>query len=287
VIVDGLDKKGLVQLSRLIGEELIMRPVGQERIVALEKDDPLMTGIGNHEFYREKRLTKKDAMDARFLHGDLPLKDDVLSSALIMDDVCGLTRWGSIYNGLTAEDHWKYILYYGDGPLKLEWKQPFEIHKVVVRESRHYKRMEEIALVIGDDEQNPLKVEVPREKRPHVFEFEPRKLRSVTLIPSKFKVIKQGPMGWDAVEVYRTLSESFRKKVVPLTRPAGIVKFPMGKGGILLNMMPLGDPLANRVFLQWLHNLGVPRGGKGKGRGIQDGPSIDLDGGDGDDDLGF
>ena len=66
-------------------------------------------------------------------------------------------------------------------------------------------------------------------------------------------------MGWDTVEICRTLPESFHKRVVPLTNPAGVVKFPMGKGGIVLNTTSVADTRGVRVLMQLLHNLGVGR----------------------------
>ena len=259
VLMQGLEKDAVGGLSRLIGEELILRPVGQERIILLARDDPLMTGLGNHELYWEEHMDKKAAEDARFLFGDRPLRDDVLTGALVYDDVCALARSGAVSNHLTSEDHWRYISYRGD-TLPLDWRRPFEIHRIVVRENRHYKRMQEIMLTLGDDEANPLRLEVPKQKRPHVFEFEPRKLRSITLKATKYVNVKpHGPFGWDTVEIYRTLPDSFRRKVVPLTRPAGLVKFPMGKGGLLLNLTSFEDHRGERVFMQLLHNLRVAR----------------------------
>ena len=137
--------------------------------------------------------------------------------------------------------------------------------------------MEEITLTLGDDTAHPLKMGIPRENEPHVFTFEPKELSSITLRASKFKVVRPGPMGWDTVEICRKLSDSFRRKVVPLTRPAGIVKFPMARGGILLNMMPLGDPSANRALRQLLHNLGVSVGQPGKSGADGPIPGLDLE----------
>ena len=265
VLMQGLAREAVPQLSELVGVELHYRPTGQERIVVARRGDPLMAGIGNHEFYWEQHLDEKAAEEARFLFGDRPLRDDVLTGAILYDDVCGLPRSSSVSNHLTSEDHWQYIRYGGD-TVKLDWREPFEIYKVVVRENRHYKRMEEIALTLGDDEGNPLRIEVPKEKQPLVFEFPPRKIRELTLKATKYKDVKpHGPFGWDTVEIFRTLSDSFREKVVPLTIPAGIVEFPMGKGGILLNMTSLEDKRGDRVLMQLLHNLGVARtqaGGK-------------------------
>jgi hypothetical protein len=277
VVLQGLDQQSFDALSRVVGEELIYRPVRQERITVVRRDEPLMAGIGNHEFYWEQKLDEKTATELNWLFGDMPLRDDVLTGAVLYDDVCALTGNVALSNGLTSEDHWKYIMYAGDDPIRLDWHRPFDIFKVVVRENRHYKRMEEIALTLGDDAANPLKLEVPKEKQPHVFEFPPRKLSAISLQATKFKKLAAyGPMGWDTVEIYRTLSDTFKQRVVPLTNPAGVVKFPQGKGGILLNMTSVKDPRGIRVFAQLLHNLGVGRGPATE----KDSPAIDLEGKD-------
>ncbi|MCY3024611.1 MAG: hypothetical protein NTW87_37025 [Planctomycetota bacterium] len=285
VVVQGLDQQAFDTLSKVVGEELIYRPVRQERITVVRRDEPLMAGIGNHEFYWEQKLDEKTATELNWLFGDMPLRDDVLTGAVLYDDVCALTGNVALSNGLTSEDHWKYIMYAGDDPIRLDWRRPFDIFRVVVRENRHYKRIEEIALTLGDDKAPALKVEVPKEKQPHVFEFPPRKLSAISLQATKFKnLAAYGPMGWDTVEVYRTVSDTFRQRVVPLTNPAGVVKFPLGKGGILLNMTSVKDPRGIRVFAQLLHNLGVGRGPVTE----KDSPAIDLEGKDrkrGDDGL--
>jgi len=284
VLMQGLHKEAVPQLSELVDVELHYRPTGQERIVVTRRDDPLMAGIGNDEFYWEQHMDKKAAEEARFLFGDRPLRDDVLTGAILYEDVCGLPRCSSVSNHLTSEDHWKYIRYGGD-TVRLNWRETFEICKVVVRENRHYKRMEEITLTLGDDEANPLRIEVPREKRPLVFEFPPRKIRELTLKATKYKDVKpHGPFGWDTVEIFRILSDSFREKVVPLTIPAGVVKFPMGKGGILLNMTSLEDKRGDRVLMQLLHNLGVARTQAGDKQAMMETALPGVTEGDDDDD---
>ena len=262
VLLCGIEKDALGALSKLVGAKLIYRPVRQERIVVLRRDDPLMAGIGNHEFYWIQKMDKETAIEARFLHGDRPLRSNVFTGTILYEDICGLARHGSVSNHLTSEDHWKYISYRGD-TLELNWRRPFEIHKVVVRENRHYKRMLEITLTFGDGAEQLIR-EVPGEKQPVVFEFPPREARSITLKATKFERTKPaGPFGWDTVEIFRTLSDSFRRRVVPLTRPAGVVKFPMGRGGIVLNMTSLEHKKGERVLMQLLHNLGAARAREG------------------------
>ena len=259
VLLCGIEKDALDHLSELVGARLIHRPVGQERIVVRRRKAPLLRGIGNHEFYWAKKMKRESAIEAKFLHGDRPLQDNVFSGAILYEDICALSGNRAVSNHLTSEDHWKYISYRGD-TLRLNWRRPFEIHRVVVRENRHYKRMQEIALTFGGQQKERLTRKVPLEKQPIVFEFAPRDARSITLRATRFKKTRSsGPFGWDTVEIYRTLPESFRQKVVPLTRPAGIVKFPMGRGGILLNMTSLEHRKGQRVLMQLLHNLGAGR----------------------------
>jgi hypothetical protein len=266
VLLCGLEKEALGALSQLVGAQLIFRPVRQERITVRRREDGLMRGIGNHDFYWIRQMDRKAAIEAKFLHGDRPLRSNVFTGAILYDDICALTGNAAVSNHLTSEDHWKYISYRGD-TLRLNWRRPFPIRRVVVRENRHYKRMQEIQLSFGDDPEAVLVRKVPEEKRPVVFEFRPRKVRSITLRATKFEKTKpSGPFGWDTVEVFRPLSDAFRGRVVPLTRPAGVVKFPMGRGGILLNMTSLEHRKGERVLMQLLHNLGVARAEAGGGR---------------------
>ena len=51
IVIQDIDSKSTGLLSKIVGEELIYRPVGQSRITVSRPEDPLMAGIGNHEFY--------------------------------------------------------------------------------------------------------------------------------------------------------------------------------------------------------------------------------------------
>ncbi len=280
VLINGLAGNAHGALSKTVGESLIVRPVGQERITVAAKSDPLMAGIGNHDFYREPNLTREQLLESKFLHGDAPLSSGVFSGAVVYRDVCPLTRFESLYNGLTSEDHWKYIAYRGRDPLTLNFRRPFTISRVVLRENRHYNWMQEIALTLGNDKKPTLVKQIPAVRRAITYEFKPRKVSSITLTPTKIKQLKGGPTGWDIVEIHRVLPESFTRRVVPLTRPAGIVKFPIGRGGIILNLLPLNHPMSQRVLLQLLQNLGVPRDEKKQAGGLlgdDDDGALNLD----------
>lgn len=272
LIIQDLDAGAVALLSRLVREDLILRKLRQERIQLTARTDPLMAGLGNHELYWEKQMDKKAAEEARFLFGDRPLRDDVLTGAIVYDDVAALSRNQAISNHLTSEDHWKYI-YYGGDTLKLNWRRPFPVYMVVARVNKHYKRIEELILMLDDDVEHKMRAKVPEDGGPITFRFPARPVRRITLKATRFVNVKPyGPFGWDTVEVYRSLSDSFRARVVPLTRPAGLVKFPMHEGGILLNMVSLADKRGERVLMQLLHNLGVPRTGPGGKRALMEDP---------------
>lgn len=259
ILLQGLAPKALADLGKIVGEPLIMREVGQERCTVADRSEPLMAGLGNEDFYWDKKMSEEKAKEVFFLFGDMPLMSGVFSGAIVCDDVCGLTGDSLLSNGLTSEDHWRYIAYRGDEPVKLDWGQPFPINKVVVRVNRHYKKIAELTLALDGDVKNAKSLPVSKVRGvPTVFEFPPMETRNLTLTASK--ITSGGLSGWDTVEIYRVLPESFKQKVIPLTRPAGIVKFPMGKGGILLNMTTVAETKGDRVLMQLLNNLGAPRG---------------------------
>lgn len=287
LLLQGLQPEAVGDLGEVIGVPLILRPVGQERCVITARNEPLMAGLGNEEFYWDQKMNEEKAREACFLFGDMPLRSGVFSGALVGADVCGLTGETSLYNGLTSEDHWKYIMYNWAPDLTLNWHQFFPIAKVVVTVNRHYRHMEELSLTLGDDKAGALVQPVSHERGvPVVFELKPpRAARTLNLKPTKCS--KDGLSGWDLVEIHRVLPEGFAQKVIPLTRPAGIVKFPMGKGGILLNLTSLADPKGDRVLLQLLHNLGVPRGRAGGPGAASSEAEPGRGGGGGEPDLGL
>ncbi len=289
-----LDQYGTKELSKLIGEPLIWRPVDMERLVVINRDDPLMRGIGSADLHWYQRLTKEEYTECKWMHGDYPIEPNVFTGALIYDNICALAHNSGVANGMLSSDFWPYI-YYGGEQCKLNWRQPIVINKVTVREDRHYKRMQEITLTLDQDPSTAQKVNVPDEPEVLEFSFPPRKTTQLTLEATKYIDLRgHGPFNWEEVEIIRPLSDSFKRKVIPLSRPAGLVKFPMGNGGILLNNLAVREPLGQRAFIQFLYNMGITRPAvsvEGKAKS-SDGPDImDMmtDEGDDDDlmDLGF
>ena len=100
-----------------------------------------------------------------WLFGDRPLRDDVLSGAIVDEDICALTGNTLLCNGLTSDDHWHYSMYAGDGPIRLDWRRPIEDLQGGGGENRHYKRMEEITLTLDGDTAGAMKLAVPKERQ--------------------------------------------------------------------------------------------------------------------------
>ncbi|MCS7180591.1 MAG: hypothetical protein NZ891_04490, partial [bacterium] len=44
----------------------------------------------------------------------------------------------------------------------------------------------------------------------------------------------QNLVGIDIIEIYRKVDKIEKRELIPLTKPPGIIKYPKGKGGILL-----------------------------------------------------
>lgn len=257
LVLAGLDGRAVGPLGTLVDLPIIARPFRVERVTVEAREDPLMAGLGNHDVYWEESLTREEAEERRFLHGDRPIRGDVFSHVLVYDDIASLSGPHAVSNGLTARDHWKYILYTGRR-IGLRFPRRFPVKRVEVLVNEHYKRMREIALTLNGNEDDRLRQEVRGGRA--VFEFDERPVRRMHLEATEFTDLKgRGPFGWDLVRVIRTLPPRLAERMVPLTNPGGMVKFPMGEGGVVLCAVNRDEPKGKRVLMQLLHNLGVGR----------------------------
>ena len=174
---------------------------------------------------------------------------------------------GNMANGLRNNDFWHYISYLpaNGTTIKLDfgWPETFTHMNIWTNES--YFFLKDIEITFDDDPATATKLTLQPTSEKQPIEFGPRRARKITIktlscYPRRTRALT----GIDLVEIYRELPEGFNERVVPLAKPGGLVKYPIGKGGIVLNQVDyasrdLDENMAKKqsIYSNLLRNMGA------------------------------
>lgn len=192
------------------------------------------------------------------------------------DEIASFTTVGSLKegndfpltDGLIGQTFWRYTQYLsanGGEQVAMKLDRPETIKAVEIWQSDAYIWAKDIEILLDGKavKQFTLKNQIGWQ----VIEVPPTQAQQITLkLLSTYPPAKQVSnqlVTFDELRIRRELPSDFGKRVVPLTTPCGIVKYPMGKGGILLNQVrfdadDLPENLAKKKLLysSLLRNLG-------------------------------
>jgi beta-galactosidase len=175
-------------------------------------------------------------------------------------------------NGLTSADSWKFILYHD---LQREGTKPSwsgtlpkeeQIAGMSLVVNTHYRAITKLRVLLDNDRANPIILTVqPVAERKQEFTWPVRKCRTITLEPVEWTEAEKPVIGIDNITLTAQRPNDFNQRVVPLVNNGGLVKYPNGKGGILLNQLQWPEIEANpenathkrAVVATLLHNLGA------------------------------
>ena len=146
-----------------------------------------------------------------------------------------------VTNGLTNEDFWQYIHYVrseGDS-LRFRFGRPETITAIRIKPTAApYYFLKDVEIVFDEDKAHALKFTCQRVPGLQAVPMKPRRASTIT-----FNLLNHWPgesakgkplMGVDLIEIYRQMPAD---RIVVLTRPGGLAKYPIGKGGIFLNQI--------------------------------------------------
>lgn len=258
--------EGLADLNRLTGVRQIMRPFAAERVAIAIPRDPLASGLTLRDvaLYTGKSLVG-------FMHVDEPVKD-LFTYVVDYDEVGGFAklprptelgkpsdtapgvdhRPENLTNGFTADDFWTFAyminLDRGDAtriPFTFPREETFTGFSIILNVIYH--KATKLHLYF-DDDPNPVVLPARPTHDRQDFSFPGRKASKVTLeIAGWEKSGKANVAGIDNVWFKVERSDAFRRQVRPLFTVPGIVRYPMGAGGIVLNQVCLQETESNPV----------------------------------------
>jgi beta-galactosidase len=245
--------KGLPDFNRLVGCDHLLRPFRCEKVSLSPLGDPLASGLSQ----RDVSLSSGQRIFG--WQGDEFAADDVFTHIVSLENIApfmtgpgiegtSADRPDSIVNGFTGTEAWKYIRYYPmneDGsPQTPTWTLPREetLTGLSIVPNDHYWLMTKVKLVFNGDESTAQTIDLaPYEKGSNPrqdFTLKPVKARTVTFVPLEWKeAAERAILGIDNLWLRVERPQGWRDRVRPLLNVGGLVKYPRGKGGILLNQV--------------------------------------------------
>jgi beta-galactosidase len=270
----GLTPEGLANFHKVVGVSHVIRPFRLERVTLPGARDPLLSGLTARDVVLEgTELIYPWA-------GDRYPADNTFTYIVDLDDIAPFVKsakyahgWSQMTNGLTSADSWKFIFYHElKGDPHPKWSAEFpheeEVTDFSIILNVHYRRITKLRLLFDEDEAGAVTLDLkPGKELLQEFRITPaRKCRRITLEPLAYDdLAKQSTTGIDNIWIKVRRGEDYRKRVVPLLNIGGLVKYRIGKGGIILNQVrvlprepnPVNGPKKQNIVATLLRNLGA------------------------------
>jgi beta-galactosidase len=250
IMLWGLEPENLPLFNKLIGTQHVMREFRRERVRLLP--DSLSAGISSSDI---AQFT--DQVIAPW-SGQRNVSKDMFTYCVDGDDIAPFcfgtpnpnypeTNGGGPYtlvNGLFNADMWWYIDQMGYDPNKpvnelYTFNLPVasKIKTVNVWNNSNYDTVKDCDLRI--DGVSALKKELPNNNDPVSFDVNGADAKkTVGLFALSVRSRQNNKLvGLDEVQIIRELPGWYTNKVFPLVNNGGIVRYPRGKGGIILNQL--------------------------------------------------
>jgi len=242
LMVANLDADALAAFNTLAGFTHRMRPGRTERITLANPDDALLMGVSDRDVAQNSAEMIAPWMKL------YRVSDKVFTRVVDGADVAGFgkCRYPKITNGLTNDDFWHYVQYIkSDGEtVDVEYDRDETFTQFSIWSNPSYFFMKDVELVFDGKTAQAVKLQLKPEKDKQTFAITPpRKARKVSIVAKTHwprPSCKKDLMGIDNIELHRQLPAG-ATAVVPLSSPGGLMKYPIGKGGIILNQIDITE----------------------------------------------
>lgn len=261
LIAWGLTPEGLADFNRLVGIEHLLRPFELEHVTLASMRDPILSGVSVRDVAMESNerifpwVTTKYMADDAFTHiVDL---DEIGPFAEIPDAPVDKARRGdpswprNVFNGFDSHTAWKLIYYMsrkGPTQVMLKLPRPEAITRFSLVPNTDYAAARKVNLYFDADPEPVVLQTEPVAKRQD-FPLPPRTASLLTVELTDFSNDKP-TTGIDNLWIGVERNDAWRAKVKPLLNIGGLVKYPMGPGGLVLNQLRIGKTEINPVNAQ-------------------------------------
>ncbi len=246
----GLTPEGLEHFNRIVGVEHIIRPFRRERVTLSTPRDPLAAGITVRDVAMESAEKIFNWMGTKYMVDDeftcVVDLDRIERFALFGEATAGgeeraddpaAAQWNAI-NGFTSDDAWKLILYVtcAQPTVSFRLPRPETITDFSIALNTHYGIAQKVNLYL-DDAEEPVSFDVePKADRQDFHLDRPRKAQKITIELADFDKVGK-TTGIDNVWIKVRRTPEWYSRVKPLLNVGGLVRYPMGDGGLVLNQL--------------------------------------------------
>jgi beta-galactosidase len=287
LMVWGLEPSGLEEFNKLVGFEHLIRPFRLEKVTKAGTDS-LSAGLPagalqvmtNHKFHRHTGQTYRDW--------------NLFSYILDYRDVAPFAEWPepsyfghpgeatdytaaadnlplNMVNGMTEEDYWVYgfsIHLFDNDPTKwtIELPRRETLDEFSLVMNNIYHEVTQMRLVFDGDEDSALSLSLDTTGARQDFALDGRQARRITIELTEWNPRgSRDVIGVGNVWLTARRSEEFLRRVTPLVDPAGLMRYDVGQGGIVLNQVKIMDdePVAvnadkkRAILTTLLRNMGA------------------------------
>lgn len=269
LMVIGVTPESISYFNKLVGYEHMIRPFREEKVQFAPVRDPLTAGLSLSEVVMSSGRRIQE-----FNRDEWPV-DDAFQYIVDLDEVAPFARfpgpeyWGdpqtkgpgddtwplNMVNGFTADAHWRMIfsihLQKGD-PTSWEMELPRteEIIGFSIAPNRTYHEITRLSLTFDG-----------KSETEQVFDLTGTDRQDFAVQPVKATKIKLSLLSWnpkgtsdvigiDNLWIRAKRPADFTERVKPLLNIGGLVKYPIGKGGIILNQLHFKTDEKNPVNAQ-------------------------------------
>jgi hypothetical protein len=246
----GLTPEGLADFNRLVGVKHVLRPFELERVNLPALRDPILAGLTVRD------VTMESAEQMFPWAGDKYLVDDEFTHVVDFDDVAPFcefpgTKAGDLaaaraagpgwarnaVNGFTSADSWKLIHYMDTNKASVRLNLPREetIDRLSIVLNVHYAAATKLLVLFNDDPRPVVIATKPNAERQD-FVIGPRACRRLEIRLAEFNKVDK-TTGVDNLWLHVQRTGDWPQRVRPLLNIGGLVKYPMGAGGLILNQL--------------------------------------------------
>jgi beta-galactosidase len=291
IMAMGLQPSDVEAFNNLVGVNHIMRPFRVERVTLEAPNHPLMATLGNRDFtyYSPQEIMFGDYWLSEHVYSHVVSGEDVAPFAQMPDGPADPMEYKPTFsdndpynyvNGLLNSDSWRTIRQIGirddrtSDPLVFRLRRPETLRQINIWNNTNYMTIEDLEIVVDDDTANPVVAKLPPNgDRVEIPIHPPRPgVRRVSIraksVRGEFQIrdgVTLKLAGIDNVQFLRVPDAKEGPKTQFLDNVGGLVAYPRGKGGFLLNQLKFGsddpNPLnaqkKSRMLTTLLTNLGI------------------------------
>jgi len=262
----GVTPEGLQSFNKIVGVVHVLRPFELEYVDLPALRDPLLSGLTVREVAMESNEQIFEWAGIKYM------VDDEFSSIVDFDDIApfceipgakagdhaaarkAVANWPrNMFSGFS--DCWK-LIYYTNGNARIPLNLPREeiITEFSIIPNADYFKVTKVN-VYFDDDPKPVSFTVkPANVRQNLSLEQPRKASKLVLELAEFDK-PGGTSGINSLRIKVQRSDVWRAKVKPLLNIGGLVKYPQGSGGIILNQLIVKPAEANPLNMEKKRNI--------------------------------